>query len=80
MDETDETDERNESGQFFHEFFHERMGKQPFVTWGICIRDRVIPRPNKKRGAPSKRQVPRFIARLTKDRALFLVDSRGISR
>ena len=31
MEETDETDERNESGQFFHEFFHEffhgRMGK-----------------------------------------------------
>ncbi len=26
MDETDETDERNESGQFFHEFFHGRMG------------------------------------------------------
>lgn len=25
MDETDETDERNESGQFFHEFFHGRI-------------------------------------------------------
>ena len=25
MDETDETDERNESGRFFHEFFHGRM-------------------------------------------------------
>ena len=28
MDETDETDERNESGQFFHEFFHGRMGSR----------------------------------------------------
>lgn len=67
MDETDETDERDESGQFFHEFFHGRMGKQPFVTWGICIRDRVIPRPNKKRGAPSKKQGAPFDAHFPRE-------------
>lgn len=32
MDETDETNERNESGQFFHEFFHGRMGYPQLIA------------------------------------------------
>ena len=44
MDETDETDERNESGQFFHEFFHGRIE--------LLTKNR---RKQKKEGHPAKK-------------------------